>query len=98
MVKVFTLNKNNKIELTKQELQSLLDEAYWEGYRSNTSWTWTSPNWLNGHTVSWNADNNLVYTNTNGVSNLKVNSDVLTTNTASDLLINENNVEINIPS
>ena len=32
MIKVFTLNKNNKIELTKEELESLLNESYWEGY------------------------------------------------------------------
>lgn len=44
MIKVFTLNKNNKIELTKQELQKLLDEAYWEGWNSvYTSWTYVSP-------------------------------------------------------
>ena len=44
MIKVFTLNKNNKIELTKQELQKLLDESYWEG-RNSTSpyWTYISP-------------------------------------------------------
>lgn len=44
MVKVFTTNKNNKIELTKDELQKLLDEAYWEGFYSNgRTWTYTSP-------------------------------------------------------
>lgn len=31
MIKVFTTNKNGKIELTKDELKKLLDEAYWEG-------------------------------------------------------------------
>ena len=34
MVKVFTLNKNNKIEFTEKELQKLLDEMYYEGYRN----------------------------------------------------------------
>ena len=49
MIKVFTLNKNNKIEFTKDELQKLLDEAYWDGYRNNHYWTWTSPSWtVNG--------------------------------------------------
>ncbi len=46
MIKVFTLNKNNKIELTKQELQKLLDESYWEGRNSvyiSPSWTYVSP-------------------------------------------------------
>ena len=32
MIKVFTTNKDGKIELTKDELKALLDEAYWEGY------------------------------------------------------------------
>ena len=43
MIKVFTLNKNGKIELTEKELKELLDEAYWEGYKSNIL-TWPSPN------------------------------------------------------
>lgn len=44
MVKIFTTNKNNKIELTKEELKQLLDEAYWEGYRANNhSWIYTTP-------------------------------------------------------
>ena len=47
MIKVFTTNKNNKIELTKEELQKTLDEAYWDGYRAgnSTSWTYTTPSW-----------------------------------------------------
>ena len=44
MIKVFTLNKNNKIELTKEELESLLNESYWEGY-SRKCWTYTTPSW-----------------------------------------------------
>ena len=44
MIKVFTLNKNGKIELTKKELQQLLNESYWEGYRNNNHfYTYTSP-------------------------------------------------------
>ena len=44
MIKIFTLNKNNKIELTKEELQALLDESYWDGYRANNhSWIYNSP-------------------------------------------------------
>ena len=47
MKKEFKFNKNNKIELTKEQLKSLLDDAYWEGYRSGfgTTWTYTTPNW-----------------------------------------------------
>ena len=44
MIKVFTLNKNGKIELTKKELEQLLNESYWDGYRNNNYyWTYTSP-------------------------------------------------------
>ena len=45
MIKVFTTNKNGNIELTKDELKKLLDEAYWEGYRANGCWTYTTPSW-----------------------------------------------------
>ena len=44
MIKVFTTNKDGKIELTKDELKSLLDEAYWDGYRANSSmYVYNSP-------------------------------------------------------
>ena len=44
MIKIFTLNKNGKIELTEKELKQLLDKVYWEGYRDNNkSWTYTTP-------------------------------------------------------
>jgi hypothetical protein len=39
MIKVFTHNKNGNIELTVQELQKLLDEAYWEGYRNANAYS-----------------------------------------------------------
>lgn len=45
MIKVFTKNENGKVELAVDELKKLLDEAYWEGYKNNTSlWTYNSPN------------------------------------------------------
>ena len=49
MTKVFTVNKNGKIELTKDELQKLLDDSYWEGYNANTgTYVYTSPSrWWN---------------------------------------------------
>ena len=43
MVKVFQTNKNGKIEFTKEELEILLNEVYWDGYRANSTWTWTTP-------------------------------------------------------
>ena len=46
MVKIFTTNKDGKIELTKDELKSLLDDAYWEGYRANNHmYVYNTPNW-----------------------------------------------------
>ena len=44
MIKVFTLNERNKIELTKEELEILLNESYWEGCRGKY-WTYTTPSW-----------------------------------------------------
>lgn len=44
MVKVFTLNKNGKIEISEKDLKKLLDDVYWEGYRDNSNtWTYTTP-------------------------------------------------------
>lgn len=48
LIKVFTKNGNGKIEITPDELKKILDEAYWEGYKNNTSlWTYNSPNIVN---------------------------------------------------
>lgn len=45
MVKVFTLNENGKIEITKEELERMLDESYWDGFWARyRSWTYESPN------------------------------------------------------
>ena len=35
-IRVFTLNPNGKIELTKEELQQMLDESYHDGCNSVT--------------------------------------------------------------
>ena len=47
MKKEFKFNKNGKIELSKEELKTLLDDAYWEGYNncSRATWTYVTPNW-----------------------------------------------------
>lgn len=37
MIKIFALNQNNKIEFTREELQSLINEAYWDGYNNASS-------------------------------------------------------------
>ena len=46
MVKIFAKNKNGKIELTEKELESLLNDSYWEGYNANKeTYVYHSPNW-----------------------------------------------------
>lgn len=42
-IRVFTLNSNGKIELTKEELQQMLDESYHDGYNSVTITTPSYP-------------------------------------------------------
>jgi len=43
MVKVFIPNKDGKIEFTKQELETLLNEVWNDGYNHHGSYWWTSP-------------------------------------------------------
>ena len=43
MVKVFTPNKNGKIEFTKEELEALLNEVWNDGYNHHGTYLWTSP-------------------------------------------------------
>lgn len=59
MIKVFTTNNKGKIEITKDELQRLLDESYWEGYnngKNSRSWVYTTPYYTtaNGTTITCN--------------------------------------------
>ena len=69
MTKEFKV-KNGKIELSKEELKKLLDEAYWEGYRngSNTTWTYTTPNWTPYYWTTTTATTGTI-TNSGSVSN-----------------------------
>lgn len=44
IVKVFQKNNNGKIELTKEELETLLNEVYWQGRNdARHSWTYRTP-------------------------------------------------------
>lgn len=52
MVKIFTKNKDGKIELTEEELKNILDESYWEGYR-NSNFIYTTPNDFWKHDITW---------------------------------------------
>lgn len=73
MIKVFTTNKNGKIELTKDELKSLLDEAYWDGYSANTGITYTyrspsfTPYW-------WTATGGSITVNSANTANSTINA------------------------
>ena len=44
MVKIFTTNSDGKIEFTKEELETLLDEVWQDGYNAkqtiNAPYTW----------------------------------------------------------
>ena len=42
-IRVFTLNSNGKIELSKEELQQMLDESYRDGCNSVTIATPSNP-------------------------------------------------------
>lgn len=55
MIKVFTKDANGKISMTPEELRSLLDEAYWDGFNANNhTITYTTPNWRTPYV--WNGD------------------------------------------
>lgn len=56
MIKVFQKNKNGKVELSIKELESILNEAYWDGYRANNTYTYTTPyyNYTSPFTVTTN--------------------------------------------
>ena len=43
MVKVFTTNSNGKIEFTKEELETLLNEVWNDGYNRHGTYWWSSP-------------------------------------------------------
>ena len=69
LIKVFTKNSNGKIEITPDELKKILDEAYWEGYRSNTSsWTYNSPNVINNSPYSITCDTTKATISTSNIS------------------------------
>lgn len=81
MIKVFTTNKEGKIELTKEELKNLLDEAYWDGHRAAGSWTYRTPNltpyyWTGtGTSITLNTADGVVSSNEvpNGQMKMEIN-------------------------
>lgn len=84
MIKVFTLNKNNKIELSEKELKQLLDDAYWEGYRegNRTTYTYTSPSILSTP-YTWTTtttDGTITLNSTYGIDSTCISSSNVTGN------------------
>lgn len=71
-IKVFQTNAKGKIELTRCELEKLLNEIYNEGYHAGENktkgqyWTWT-PNWDTLNSDSTN--NKITATNTTNITN-----------------------------
>ena len=80
MIKVFTKNKNGKIELTEKELKQLLDDSYWEGYRANDRYVYTTPNvWPYYSPYYWTSTGSSITCNlqdTTTASNTSMNIDV----------------------
>ena len=96
-VKVFTKNKDGKIELTEKELKELLDEVYWEGYWSNSryQYTWTSPNWWydTNHITCSSASGKAVTVDGTTVSRAS-NANVTPMVSAGDYFVGETGVQI----
>ena len=67
MIKVFTLNENNKIELTKEELEQLLNESFWEGYNKKNIYVYNSP-FMSTPYITTATNSITTATNSNGVT------------------------------
>ena len=94
MIKVFTLNKNNKIELTEKELKQILDEAYWEGYHngSHTTYTYTSPSILTPYyyTTCTNGTTGSITLTSTSASDINTYTDNITSSTVGNATITGN--------
>lgn len=62
-IRVFEINKNGKIELSKSELETILNEVYNEGRADGKSelWTWTPPYYNNISTTTHNTIDKFSY-------------------------------------
>lgn len=62
-IRVFEINKNGKIELSKSELETILNEVYNEGKTDGKSelWTWTPPYYNNISTTTHNTTDKFTY-------------------------------------
>lgn len=93
MVKVFTKNKQGKIEFTESELKKLLDEVYQDGYQDGKGqhvYWYSPPWWYHGYGYDWtwyspyvvsNATSDISINGTlsgSSISNVITNSDYTT--------------------
>ena len=83
-IKVFTTDKDGKISFTKDELQEIINEAYWEGYHngatSGKTWTISTP-WTTTPYYNWS-------TTANGSSSITIGTD----NVDTSVTINANDI------
>ena len=91
-IKVFTTDKDGKICLSKDELQEIINEAYWEGYyngaKSGATWTVSTP-WVTTPYYSWS-------TTTDGSASITIGtSDTVTSTTINADDIAKNSIYIN---
>lgn len=78
MIKIFTTDKNGKITLSIDELKSLLDESYWEGYRANnTTWTYSTPSW-SPYVITATNSNTSITLNPDSMPRTAITSDSIT--------------------
>jgi hypothetical protein len=70
-IKIFTLDKNNKISFTKDELEKLLNEAYWEGYYNNKTTTISYPS---NPYYTWSSNGTLNVGNSFSITNDTITS------------------------
>lgn len=64
-IKVFSINKDGKIEFTKEQLEKLLNETYDEGYQEalEKQFTWSPPYYADGTTLlNDSIEKNISYT------------------------------------
>ncbi len=86
-IKVFTTDKNGKICLSKDELQEIINEAYWEGYhngvKSEKTWTVSTP-WVTTPYYCWS-------TTTDGSASITIG----TNDTVTSTIINADDIAKN---
>jgi hypothetical protein len=93
-IKVFQTNANGKIELTRCELEKLLNEIYNEGYRAGENktkgqyWTWTPNNSTNNKITTTNTTNI-----TNAIDDLKSATEISDINSAKAVITTRRNNE-----